>query len=227
MPAILEIILRSSLLLVTLFFMTKGLGKRQISQLSIFDYISGIVLGGIVAMHSFDLQLNIIHGLIAMAVWFIIPLFIELLSLKSKTVRDFFQGKGRVFIKDGKIIEENLQKERFTADDLLQELRRNKIFKVADVEFAILEPSGSLSVLPKKEAQPLTAETIGLKVDSIKEPVTLIMDGQILAEALESLSLSQGWLERKLEGLNLSAEKVFLAQIDQEGQIFLDLYDEE
>lgn len=226
MPASLEVILRSSLLLVVLFFMTKGLGKRQISQLSIFDYISGIVLGGIVAMHSFDLELNLLHGLIAMAVWFLIPLLVELLSLKSKRVRDFFQGKGRVFIKDGQILEDNLQKERFTADDLLQKLRQNKIFNVADVEFAILEPSGSLSVLPKKETQPLTPETIGLRVDSIREAVTIIMDGQILAESLESLSLSQSWLETELERLNLSLEKVFLAQIDQDGQLFINLYNE-
>jgi len=226
MPVWLEIVLRSSLLLVVLFFMTKGLGKRQISQLSIFDYITGIVLGGIVAMHSFDLELNLLHGLIAMLVWFVIPLVIDFLSLKSKAIRDFVQGKGTVFIKNGKIIEENLQKERFTSDDLLQELRRKDVFHVADVEFAILEPSGSLSVLPKKETQALTPEMIGLKVAPIKQPVTVIMDGKLLPEALESLSLNPNWVETELEKLDLSIENVFLAQVDQDGQISVDLYDD-
>src|SRR5690625_107244 len=226
MPVWLEIVLRSSLLLVVLFFMTKGLGKRQISQLSIFDYITGIVLGGIVAMHSFDLELNLLHGLIAMLVWFVIPLVIDFLSLKIKAIRDFVQGKGTVFIKNGKIIEENLQKERFTSDDLLQELRRKDVFHVADVEFAILEPSGSLSVLPKKETQALTPEMIGLKVAPIKQPVTVIMDGKLLPEALESLSLNPNWVETELEKLDLSIENVFLAQVDQDGQISVDLYDD-
>lgn len=207
--------------------MTKWLGKKQLSQLSIFEYITGVVLGGIVAMHSFDLSLNVMHGLLAMAVWFIIPFIIDFFVLKSKTFRDLIRGKGTVFIQDGKIMEDNLQKERFSSDDLLQELRQNNIFNIADVEFAVLEPSGSLSVLPKKETRPLTAKSVGLKVAPEKEPQTVIMDGKMLLEPLANLSLNPNWLETELDKLNVSIENVFIGQVDQDGQLTVDLFDDQ
>lgn len=226
MPDWVQIIIRSFSLLVVLFLMTKWLGKKQLSQLNIFEYITGIVLGGIVAIHSFDLSLNIVYGLLAMFTWFLIPYGIDFLALKSKSIRDITQGKGTIFIKDGKVLEDNLKKERFTSDDLLQELRRNQIFNVSDVEFALLEPSGSLSVLPKKETQPLTAKTIGLKVAPEKEPQTVIMDGKMLLEPLANLSLNPNWLETELDKLNVSIENVFIGQADQDGQLTVDLYDD-
>lgn len=226
MPAWIEVVLRSVSLLILLFLMTKALGKKQISQLSIFDYISGIVLGGIVAMHSFDIELNYFHGLIAMFLWFGITYFIEFFTLKNKGFRDFIQGKGTVFIKDGKVLEENLKKERFSSDQLLQELRKNNIFNLSDIEFAILEPSGSLSVLPKKENQPLTAKTIGLEVSREKEPVTVILDGEIIFEALEEASLHPTWLETELHKRNLTLENVFIGQVDQDNRLTIDSYDD-
>ncbi|MGM8364302.1 DUF421 domain-containing protein [Virgibacillus sp. W0181] len=226
MPDWTMIILRSTTLLIVLFFLTKWLGKKQISQLSIFEYITGIVLGGIVAIHSFDLDSNILYGLIAMFVWFIIPYAVEFIALKSKTFRDFTQGKSTVFIQDGKIMEDNLKKEGFSTDDLLQHLRDNDVFHAANVEFAVLEPSGTLSVLPKKENQALTAKDLGITLAPEKEPQTVIMDGKIQLESLANLSLNQNWLETELEKLNVSIENVFLAQADNDGQLTVDLYDD-
>ncbi|MBG9580215.1 membrane protein, partial [Bacillus thuringiensis] len=93
-----------------------------------------------------------------------------ILSLKNKTARDFFEGKSTVLIKDGKILEDNLKKEKYTSDELLELLRGKSAFSVAEVEFAVLEPSGELNVLLKKDSQPLTAKDIGLKVPNEKEP---------------------------------------------------------
>lgn len=227
MPNWVEVIVRSFVLLVALFLITKRLGKRQITQLSVFDYITGIVLGGIVAMHSYDTNLNLLYGLLAMAVWFLVPLFIEYLSLKSKAIRDYIDGKGTVLIKDGKVLEDNLKKEKFTTDDLLQELRSKDVFKVADVEFAILEPSGTLSVLPKKEVQPITPKTLGINVPREKEPETVIMDGEMIYKGLENMSLNPEWLHTELEKLNISLEEVFLAQVDQDGELSVDLFNDE
>lgn len=227
MPGWMEVVIRSFSLLVILFFMTKWLGKKQLSQLSIFEYITGVVLGGIVAIHSFDLSLNFLYGLLAMFTWFIIPYIVDYFALKNKAFRDLVRGKGTVFIQDGKIMEDNLQKERFSSDDLLRELRQNSVFHVSDVEFAVLEPSGSLSVLPKKETQPLTPKTIGMKVAPEKEPQTVIMDGEVLLEPLANLSLNPNWLETELDKLNVSIENVFIGQADQDGQLTVDLYDDQ
>ncbi|MGM8213766.1 DUF421 domain-containing protein [Virgibacillus sp. W0430] len=226
MPEWIYVVIRSFSLLVVLFFLTKWLGKKQISQLNIFEYITGIVLGGIVAIHSFDTNANIVYGLIAMFVWFIIPYTVELISLKSKSFRDFTQGKSTVFIQDGKIMEDNLKKEGFSTDDLLQHLRDNDIFYTADVEFAVLEPSGTLSVLPKRENKSLTAKDLGIQLPPKKEPQTVIMDGKVQLEPLANLSLNPTWLEAELDKMNIAIENVFLAQADSDGQLTVDLYDD-
>ncbi|SHG24929.1 DUF421 domain-containing protein [Ornithinibacillus halophilus] len=221
-----QILIRSVTLLVVLFFFTKWLGSKQLSQLNIFEYITGVVLGGVVAIHISTLDSPIYYALIAMFVWFLIPYSVELISLKSKTFRNFMQGKSTVVIQNGKIMEDNLKKEHYSTDDLLESLRKKDIFKVADVEFALLEPTGELSVLPKKENQPLTAKDVGLKVAPEREPQTVIMDGKVLLEPLANLSLNTNWLETELEKLNVSIENVFLGQVDTHGQLTVDLYDD-
>ncbi|RIU96545.1 DUF421 domain-containing protein [Oceanobacillus picturae] len=221
------IVIGKSLLLITiLFFLTKWLGKKQLSQLNIFEYISGIVLGGIVAIHTIEPDSNILNGLLAMAVWFLVPYAVEYISLKSKSFRNFTEGKSTVFIQDGKIMEDNLKKEGYSTDDLLEKLRDNNVFLASDVEFAVLEPSGTLSVLPKKENQPLTAKDLGLKLAPQKEPQAVIMDGKVLLEPLANLSLNTNWLETELDKMSVSIENVFLAQADNDGQLTVDLYDD-
>src|SRR5699024_2805548 len=218
MPEWIEIIVRSSILLIALFLITKWLGKKQISQFNTFDYISSIVLGGIVAIHSSTLQYPLYYGLFAMLIWFSIPLFIRLISLKSKTFRDFTQGTSTIIIQNGKIMEDNLKKEGFSTDDLLHQLRQKDVFNIADVEFAVLEPSGAMSVLPKKDYIPPTAKDLGLQLAPHKEPQTVIMDGKVLLEPLANLSLNPTWLETELEKLNVSIENVFLGQVDHDDQ---------
>lgn len=221
-----QIILRAVTLLVVLFLLTKWLGTKQLSELNIFEYITGVVLGGIVALHSSTLDSPIYYAIIPMFIWFIIPYLVELISLKSKTFRNLTQGKSTVFIQNGKIMEENLKKENFSTDDLLENLRNKNIFNVADVEFALLEPTGKLSVLPKKETLPPSAKDLGIKVAPEKEPQTVIMDGKVLLEPLANLSLNTNWLETELEKLNVSIENVFLGQVDHHGQLTVDLYDD-
>lgn len=227
MPDWLTLLLRSISLVFIILILTKYLGKKHISQLSIFDYINGFVVGGIVAIVAVHQDVNYWHGLMALFVWFIIPYIIDLLGLKVKAIREFIHGKSKVIIKDGKIMEENLKKELFSADDLLVHLRDRNIFHVADVEFALLEPTGKISVLPKAEKQPLTAEDIDLNVAPKKEPQTVIMDGKMLLESLATLNLNPRWLETELAKLNISIENVFLGQVDSDGQLTVDLYDDQ
>lgn len=226
MPEWVNIIIRSLALIAILFFMTKWLGTKQLSQLNIFDAISGVVLGGIVTIHTVDPTSNFAYALIAMFIWFIVPYGVEFISLKSKSFRNFAQGKSTVFIQDGKIMEDNLKKKGYSTDDLLEKLRDNNVFLASDVEFAVLEPSGTLSILPKRENLPLTAKDLGFKLAPKKEPQTIIMDGKVLLEPLANLSLNTNWLETELTKLNVSIENVFLGQADNDGQLTVDLYDD-
>ncbi|MCP3763946.1 DUF421 domain-containing protein [Domibacillus sp. A3M-37] len=205
---------------------TKILGKKQLSQLSFFEYVAGISIGSIGAEVVTGLERNIMHGILGIVVFAGVPFLAGFLSLKSKKFRDFMEGKGTVFIKNGKIMEDNLKKERYTTDELLELLRQKDVFQVADVEFAVLEASGDFSVLLKKENQPLTAKDLGVKVAPIKEPQTVIMDGKILDEPLSTINVSRGWLTTELDKLGVSIDNVFLGQVNSYGQLTVDLFDD-
>ena len=226
MPDWLNIVVRSLIFLFILFFMTKLLGKKQISQLSFFEYVNGITIGSIGAEIVTGLEESIFLGILSILTFAAIPYLAGFISLKSKPFRNFVEGKGTVFIKDGKILEDNLKKERYTTDELLELLRKDKVFKVADVEFAVLETTGDLSVLLKKENQPLTAKDLDLTVASEKEPETVIMDGEILDESLATAGRSRQWLHTELSKLGVTIENVFLGQVDSYGQLTVDLFDD-
>ncbi|WP_085994446.1 DUF421 domain-containing protein [Oceanobacillus senegalensis] len=226
MPDWVIVIIKSLVLIVVLFTFTKILGAKQLSQMNVFEYITGVVLGGIVAIHTFDPQANIFHGILALFIWFIIPFMIEKINLKSKVFRDFTEGKSTVFIQDGKVMEDNLKKEGYSTDDLLEKLREKDVFLASDVEFALLEPNGTLTVLPKRENRPLTAKDLGITLAPQKEPQTVIMDGKVIHESLSNLNLNINWLETELEKLNVSIENVFLGQADTDGQLYVDLFDD-
>ncbi|KIY21366.1 DUF421 domain-containing protein [Mesobacillus subterraneus] len=226
MPEWLEVVMRSLLFVVVLFLITKWLGKKQLSELSFFEYVVGITIGSIGAEVITGLERNIFNGIIGIVVFSAIPFLADMLSLKSKTFRDFIEGRATVFIKDGKIMEENLKKEKYTTDELLELLRKRDIFRVADVEFALLEPTGDLSVMLKKENQPLTPKDVNLTVASVKEPQTVIMDGKILDEPLSTIGRNRSWLKTELEKQGVTIENVFLGQIDSYGQLTIDLFDD-
>lgn len=221
-----HILWRSLGAVVMLFVLTRILGKKQISQLTFFEYIAGITLGELAGFMSTDIEANYFHGIVAILVWFSIPYLAELATLKSKRLRTWFEGDGRVMIKNGKVLEDNLKKERYTIDELLEQLRTKSVFRVADVEFAVLEASGELSVLLKKEYQPLTASHLGIKPAPEQESQTVIMDGVIMDEPLSSIGKSRGWLSTELEKAGVSVENVFIGQVDTYGELYLDLYDD-
>ncbi|MDT3424809.1 uncharacterized membrane protein YcaP (DUF421 family) [Paenibacillus forsythiae] len=224
MPTWLEVIFRTIFAVVVLFLLTKILGKRQVSQLSFFEYITGITLGSLAAYISLDTDKNWHLGMIAILVWVAISFGIEFLQLKSKKARDFVDFKATVLIKDGKILEENLKKERLTTDDLLEQLRSKSVFKVADVEFAIMEASGQVNVLLNRENQPLTPKHLGIKVAPEKETQAVIMDGKLMPEPLDMMGKTPKWLMGELEKQQLNLQDIFLGQVDSYGELTVDLY---
>lgn len=227
MSEITETILRSLLLVSALFILTRALGKKQLAEMNIFEYTTGIVLGSIAAIFSFDLTLKVSHGLIAMFVWFIIPFIVEWISLKSKNFRNVINGRTTILIEDGKVIETNLQKETLTIDELLSGLRTKNIFRIADVEFATLEPSGKLSVMPKRIHRPLTAYDLKISLPNDEEAETVIIDGQPIIGALKKRDLNKEWLLEQLNYRNLKFEDIFLAQIDSDNELALHFYDDQ
>ncbi|PPA68872.1 DUF421 domain-containing protein [Jeotgalibacillus proteolyticus] len=225
MPEWLIVIIRSIFMLIALFFATKMLGKKQISQLSFFEYVVGITAGSIGAEVITGLDESFIHGVLGIGAFISLPVLADRLSLKSKKLRDFFEGKGTVFIQNGNVLEESLKKEKYTIDELMELLRKKDVFNLSDVEFAILEPTGDLNVLLKREKQPLTPSDMHIAINPLKEPCLVIMDGNIMNGALDSIRKSEEWLRGELEKKSVRVEDVFICQIDSHGDLSLDLYD--
>lgn len=226
MPLWLEVVVRTLASALVLFILTRLLGKRQISQLSFFEYVTGITIGSITAYLSVDVDNHWSLGLISMGVWFLVSLGIEYLQIKSVKARNWIDSKSTVLIKGGKILEENLKKEKLTNDELLEQLRKKSIFQAAQVEFAVIEPDGEINALLKKEYQPITPSSLGVKVAPEQEPQTVIVDGNIMDEPLATSGYSRQWLHTELEKLGVSLDNVNIAQVDSFGQLYVDLYDD-
>ncbi|WP_273849967.1 DUF421 domain-containing protein [Guptibacillus spartinae] len=226
MGDLIEVILRSLFILIGLFIITKLLGKKQLSKLSYFEYIVGIIIGDIAGSLSMDVKVSVLHGVTSIMIWTIISIFLSYISLKNKKVRDFVEGKARVFIKDGKILEENLKKERFTTDELLEMLRKKSVFSANEVEFALLESDGELSVLLKRDYRTVKPAELWLHLPADKEPKTVIMDGEIMNEAITEVGHNEAWLRKMLSDKSVAIDEVFLAQLHSDGKLTLDYYDD-
>lgn len=219
MPDWLEIVVRTIAAVAILFILTKVLGKRQISQLSLFEYITGISIGNIAAYVSLDLDNLWYLGLVSLAVWVSISVGMEFLTMWSKRVRDLVDGNATVLIENGKLDKKMLFKERLTLEELLEQLRKKDVFRVADVEFAVMEPSGEINVMLKKEHRPITPELLGWRVGKEHVAKTLIIDGEIQTDALEKAGCSKERLLHELKRKNVRLKDVFLAQIDSNGRL--------
>jgi len=123
-------------------------------------------------------------------------------------------------------MEENLSKVRLTGEELLRELRSKNVFKLADVEFAVMETTGEINILLKSDRKPLTPHDIEKKVASASEPQTVILDGNILDESLSNMGLNRDWLNTELQKIGVSLDNVFIGQVDSSGDLYLDLFDD-
>lgn len=227
MPEWLDVIVRSVLFLLVLFIITKILGKKQIAQLSMFEYVTGITIGNIGAEVVTGLDQKIHLGIIAIVATAAVPYASSRITLKSKKIRDFVDGKGTVLMQDGKVLEDNLKKEKVTVDEFLEMLRKNDVFDITEVDYVVLEANGILNVLLKKENRPLTAKDLNMKVPKEREPQTVIMDGVILPEPLIRIGKSQAWLNNELAKMNVTLDNVFIGQVNTYGELTVDLFDDQ
>ncbi|MBO8138077.1 MAG: DUF421 domain-containing protein [Desulfotomaculum sp.] len=225
MPEWLNVLLRSAGLFIGALFTARLLGRRQTAQLTLFDLIAAVVLGVIAASISLNL-ISLINGLVALAVWTVMAVGVFLLSLKYKAVREIVQGRETILINHGKVLEDKLMEAKMTPEDLISKLRQKNVFQAADVEFALLEPNGDVSVFLKKDKQPLDAKTMGLNVAQQTVPQTVMLDGEIMDEPLTAMGLNRNWLHTELEKVGVAPENVFIGQVDSTGQLYLDLFDD-
>jgi len=200
--------------------------KKTLAKATPFDFISYAVIAIIIVLISLNIIDNIYFGLITLAVWALMPLILDYASMKSKLVYNLIHGKERVLVKNGKVMEDNLSKERITGQEFLQEMRSKKAFNLEDVEFAVMESTGDINVSLKADKKPITPYDLGKQVAPKTEPQPVILDGNILDEGLTNAGLNRVWLTTQLEIKGVSLENVFLGQVDSSGDLYVDIFDD-
>ncbi|WP_080848213.1 YetF domain-containing protein [Cytobacillus gottheilii] len=224
--SILELALRILLSFLTMLVMTRIMGRKEISQMTFFNFVSAIAIGSIGANLAVSQNLSIRNGVLALVGWGIITIIMDLLDIKSKKTRIALEGEPLIVIKDGQIMEKVLRKVRLDIDALNAMLRQKNVFSLTDVNYAILENNGELSVMKKENKQFITKSDLSIQSDPNKlYPIStgVISDGKVNIENLSKLNLTEDWLDQQLRKNGItSVSDVFYAEIQNDGTLYID-----
>lgn len=213
---------RTFLLYVLVVTTMRLMGKRQIAQLEPFELVITIMIAELAVIPMQDRNIPLINGIIAILTLLFIQVSFSVLSLRSMNFRSFLDGRYSVIVANGVIQEKEMRKARYNLDELLEQLRQKSIFDLADVEFAILETSGELSVLRKSQSRQVTPRDLQLETAYEGLPLVLVMDGQVMTSELKKSQLSEAWLRSELEKYGIkSPSDVLIASLNTTGELYL------
>lgn len=202
------------------------MGKREIGKLSIFDLAVFIMIADLAVIVIEDTHVPLVKGIIPIMTLLLVQLALSYFSLKNTQLRHLVDGQPSILIKNGRIMEEEMVKQRYNLDDLMTQLREKNISNIADVEFAILETSGKLSVIPRTSVEKRDEiddpdENEGFRPFML--PVTLIIDGKVQEEGLNRIGQNRFWLKNQIQQYGYKDFKeVFFASIDHRGRLYID-----
>ncbi len=221
MVQIIETIIRGLISLITLFLITKLMGKKQISELSLFDYVMGISIGNFAAEITTNMDNQFINGIVAIVLFGVVAYIISKITMKSIKLRRFFMGVPTIIIQNGKLLENGLKKVKIDVNDLLEECRTNGYFDLSEIEFAIMEANGKISFLPKGENKPLTVKDMNLKAEKQGLCANVIIDGKIMDKNLSNINKNKKWLDNELKVKGKKYEDILLGTVDINDKLVL------
>lgn len=222
MDNLISICLRTILILIILFFITKLLGKKQISQLNLFDYIVGITIGSIAADISLDLEKNLIAGIVSLILYGIISYIIAKVTMKSVKLRRFISGVPTILMENGKIIESGLKKSKLDINDFLAEARTQGYFDLDEIDTAIMEINGSISFLPKEKDKPSSKNDVNAKLKNTGMIANVIIDSKYMENNVKAIGKDKEWLDHELKVLGYkNYEDILLATCDNNGKVMV------
>lgn len=228
MPEFALVFIRGTVAYFTLLLYTRLMGKKQMSQLTFFDYIVGITVGSMAATMTVELENTLLNTLAGLTIWTGYTLLLGFIDLKSVRLRRVVDADPTVVIQNGRVVQHNLARMRYSVDELLMQLRIKDVFDLEQVEFAVLEPNGKLSVLKKSQFQPVTPQDLGLHTRYQGLYSKLIMDGEVIEDNLEKNQLTRQWLLDQLRKQGIDDPKeVFLALLDTQGELYVDRMSQE
>lgn len=223
----LVVLVRSIIAFFSLLIFAKILGKQQISQLTFFDYVLGITIGSIAATLTTDLSSRAWPHFVGLFVWALLGYLMQYATEKWRYVAKYIEGEPVIVIMNGKIMENVLRKMKYTAADIMALLRNKDVFDLSQVDFAIIEPNGQLSVLKKPDYEPLTPKDMNIVKAPSGISTELIYDGVLISENLKQLNKTERWVIDQLKMHEVKdISEVFLATLTPSGSLYIDKYED-
>ena len=222
MKGILPLLWKTVLLYIVVVASMRLMGKRQIGQLQPFEFAVAVMISELAALPLTGDDRKVHHALIPIAVLVVCQLLISLISIKGVRIRGYICGKPSVLIRNGRMLEKTMRKEMCTINELLEQLRLNNVQNVDDVEYAVLETNGQLSVVLKSQKRPVTPED--LKIDTKYEGYTidLIIYGRLMDRTMKKTGIKKDWLDQKLRENGITDYRmVFYSSVDTSGNLFV------
>lgn len=217
---ILNIIFLSVGSIIALFILTKLMGYRQMSEMTMFDYVNGITIGSIAAEMATSLEKDWWLPLTSMIIYALAAVLLSFISIKSMTARRILTGKPLVLMNQDVIYEKNLIKAKIDLSDVLMQCRVNGYFNLSDLQTIILEPNGQLSFLPKSDKRPVIPADMQLKPEQEFMVANVIIDGHVMEDNLKHTGKDTNWLYKQMHSQNIrDLHEVVLATCDMQNNI--------
>lgn len=218
------VMIRTVILYALVFIVMRLMGKRQIGELQPFELAVALMISALAAVSMEDISIPLINSIIPIILIMSMQIIVSIISLKFKKTRPVICGKPSVVIKNGRIVQQELKNLRINLHDLLEQLRIAGYFNIADVEFAIMETNGNISVLPKSQKRPVTAEDLNLDTEYEGICHSLVVDGEVERDNIRDMGLTEDWLKNELSKFGITdLRKVFFASLDTTGKLFFQL----
>ena len=218
------IIIRTLIVYFTLLIMMRLLGKRQLGEMELSEFVVAALVADLASPPLQDLGIPMINGIVPVLTLFCCEVFISWAAMKSIRLRAILFGKPGVLIKDGQIMHQEMEKNRFTADELMQELRNQGCMDISKIKYAILETDGRVNVIKYPAEMPLTAAQMEIDCPDTGYPLIVISAGRIVESNLKRLSLDAGWLKNELQAKKIDCtDKVYLMTVNSAHQSFIAL----
>ncbi|MFD1020899.1 YetF domain-containing protein [Thalassobacillus hwangdonensis] len=225
-----ELLARLALTFIVLLVLTRLMGRKEISQMTFFNFVSAVAIGSLAADSVMSDTVSLRNGMIVLLAWAVFTLGAGWFEMKSKTASSWMNGQPIMVVKHGKVMERSLRKTRLTMDELLSLLRKKGAFSVAEVDYAVFETDGQLSLMKKDLHQQVTKKDLSIQISAsspIPIPTTVISDGSLVRKNMKELNLDEEWLLQQLRSAGIAkVADVFYAEVLKDGALHIDRRDE-
>lgn len=211
---------RAIILYIIVLIVMRLMGKREIGQLQPFELAISIMIADLATIPMTETGIPIFNGIVPILGLLLMHLIISVINIKSLKAREIICGKPSILIYRGKINEKALKKERFTINELQERLRGKDIVNLGDIEYAILETSGEVTIIQKPEKRGTTPEDFNMQPEYEGIPYDLVIDGRIMQKNLQAIGKNEVWLRKQVEKFNIKPEEALVVTLDGKGQIF-------